>query len=388
MKLFVLVSRIPYPLEKGDKLRAYHQIKLLAEKHEVFLCCLNDAEVNQTDIDHLKSFCSQVEVVQLNKALIRLNLFFTLFSNKPFQVRYFYQRGAHKKVSKLIQNFRPDHIYCQLIRASEYVKNEHDYPKTLDYMDAFSKGIERRIDNASFLLKPIFKAEARRLIAYENLIFEYFENKTIISQQDREVIFHPEQQSIKVIPNGVDTEFFTPRKAEKKYDLVFIGNMNYAPNVDSVEYLVKQVLPLVHQQRPETTVFISGATPAKKVLDLASDKITISGWVEDIRDSYASACIFVAPMQIGTGLQNKLLEAMAMNIPCITSELANNALGARHGENILIGNVAQDYATHIIELLNNETLRDSIAAKGHEFVKAHFNWEATTQQLEQIFLSD
>ena len=141
--------------------------------------------------------------------------------------------------------------------------------------------------------------------------------------------------------------------------------MNYAPNIDSVLFLVHHVLPLVHAKRPGTTLLIAGVDPDQRVRDLAvhDPKVTVSGWVKDIRDSYASARIFVAPMQIGTGLQNKLLEAMAMHMPCVTSALANNAVGAVPGASILIGQEPQDYADHILYLLDHPEERERLAAK-------------------------
>jgi sugar transferase (PEP-CTERM/EpsH1 system associated) len=388
MKIFVLLSRVPYPLEKGDKLRAYHQVKRLSKKHDVTLCCLNAEQLHPDAEAELGKICGKLEIIPLSKIGIAWNLALGIFSSKPYQVRYFHQGRVHRKVNALIAETAPDHIYCQLIRAAEYVKNQHSIPKTIDYMDAFSKGTERRIQSANFLMRPLFKAETRRLLAYENIMFEYFEHKTIISEQDRDLIYHPDREQIHVVRNGVDTDYFCPQTQEKKYDLVFNGNMSYAPNIDSAIYLVNEVLPELWKLKPEATLLISGVKPVPAVKELASHKVTISGWVEDVRDSYAAAHIFIAPMQIGTGLQNKLLEAMAMRIPCVTSSLANNALGAMHGENIFIGDSPANYAQIITDLLNDPAKANSIATAGHQFVLTHFDWQSTTDQLEAIMLGD
>ncbi|MDG1262688.1 MAG: hypothetical protein P8O05_13080, partial [Flavobacteriales bacterium] len=138
MKLFVLVSRIPYPLEKGDKLRAYHQMKDLAKRHEIVLCCLTDKKADLAAIAHLETFCEEVIVVKLNKALQLARLGAALISSRPFQVHYFFQRKALRLIKKTIDRTNPDHIYCQLIRCSEYLKDIYHIPKTLDYMDALS----------------------------------------------------------------------------------------------------------------------------------------------------------------------------------------------------------------------------------------------------------
>lgn len=383
MKLFVILSRVPYPLEKGDKLRAFHQIRELSKSHEIILCCLSDQAVHPQAREILQQYCTQLHIFQLTKWRIILNLFFGLFSRKPFQVIYFYQRPIHRQIQHLIRQVNPDHIFCQLIRTAEYAKNEHNFRKTIDYQDALSKGMERRSEKARFPLRQLLEAERFRLVAYENVIFEYFDVKTIISGQDRRFIYHPEQRKIRIIPNGIDTEFFKPRpESEKKYDLLFCGNMSYPPNVDSALFIARQILPLARAKGVNLQVLIAGSSPLKIVRELdKTEGITVSGWMDDIRDAYAASRIFIAPMQIGTGLQNKLLEAMAMELPCISSELANNALGAEPESQILIGNSAEEYVELILKLLNDYPLQKSLAANGRRYVMGNFSWSASTSQL-------
>lgn len=285
-----------------------------------------------------------------------------------------------------IERFKPDHVLCQLVRTTEYVRRKYALPKTLDYMDTLSKGMERRTENAPWLFRPLFQTETRRLIRYENLMFDQFDHSVIISAQDRDYIYHPLRDEMAVIPNGVDTDHFAPLPLEPKFDLLFTGNMNYPPNIDSVVFLAEQVLPIVRKVRPETSLLISGVDPSQAVRDLAKNDplISVSGWVKDIRVSYATARIFAAPMQIGTGLQNKLLEAMAMRIPCVTSALANNAVGAPAGTAILIGNSPEDYAEHILRLLNDPAERQRVAESGYDFVRSHFDWDRAAQALDAL----
>lgn len=389
MRLLVLLSRVPYPLEKGDKLRAYHLVSRLAERHEVYLFCLSDRVPVPEHIEQLRSSCAHIEVVHLKRWRILLSLISAVFSRLPFQVAYFHHRSAQRRFDAAVERFKPDHVLCQLVRTTEYVRHRYDLHKTVDLMDTLSKGMERRTETAPLHLRPILRTETRRLIAYENLMCDLFDHSVIISAQDRDYIYHPERSKVAVIPNGVDTDFFSPRQSEPHYDLVFTGNMNYPPNIDSVLYLVNRVLPLVRKERPGCSLLISGVDPSPAVRELArrDPLIHVSGWVRDIRDSYASARIFVAPMQIGTGLQNKLLEAMAMGMPCITSELANNAVGGADGESILIGQEPQDYATHILRLLGDEGERKRIAANGLAFVRDRYDWESAARRLEELLVA-
>jgi polysaccharide biosynthesis protein PslH len=380
MKIFVLLSRFPYPLEKGDKLRAYNQIREISKKHEVVLCALNEGKIHPSAVKELSHFCSSVNVIQLSKVRQLWSFVKALFSGIPFQVAYFYQCNAKHEILSLMKKHQPDVIFCQLLRGVEYVK-EISVPKVLDYQDVFSKGVQRRISTASFLFKPLLKEEFRRLLEYEHLVFDLFEYKTIISDPDRQLIPHPRKDEIIVVQNGVDIDYYHPIQREKKYDLIFSGNMGYPPNVNSAEFLVRKILHLVHQKMPKVNLIIAGANPSAGVLALRSEYVTVTGWVEDMRECYASARIFIAPMQIGTGLQNKLIEAMSMQLPCITSALANSALGSVHEKEILVGNSAEEYAEFIILLLNDQAKANEIGMNGLNFVLKNYNWETHTSKL-------
>jgi sugar transferase (PEP-CTERM/EpsH1 system associated) len=385
MKILVILSRVPYKLDKGDKLRAFNQIKQLSKTNEIILFALDDKNIPERQLVELKKYCSSVTIVRLSTFTIFLNLIRTFFDRKPFQVGYFYSKKAQNKLDELITKQQPDHIYCQLIRTAEYAKSHTSISKTLDYMDVFSKGMERRKSTESFWLRPIFAMEYKRLLKYEHDVFGYFNNKIIISEQDKNLIQHPERQEIKVIPNGVDTDYFKPLVHEKEFELLFNGNMNYPPNVESVEYLVNKIMPLVWQKNPKMRLLISGSSPNNKVMALKSDRVVVSGWVDDIRENFAKSKILVAPMQISIGLQNKLLEAMAMQLPCITSTLANNALGAKHNEQIMVADTPEQYAQQIIELLDNKEKADKIGLNGYNFVINNFNWQSTSNALEELF---
>lgn len=250
-------------------------------------------------------------------------------------------------------------------------------------MDALSAGIKRRIDLQPFYKKWLFKTEAKRLAKYEREIFDYFENKTIISEQDKLLIQHPDSKNIVCIPNGIDESFFQTQSLNKNVDLVFVGNMSYPPNIEAVSYINSQLLPQLNNVK----LLISGASPAKQIQQIANSNaaIELTGWVDDIRTSYARGKIFIAPMFIGTGMQNKLLEAMAIGLPCITTPLANNAIKATHRTNILVAETKADFIQYIQELLHNEDLRNLIGKNAQNFIKENYSWETSTNKLVKLF---
>ena len=383
MKIFVLLPRIPYPLEKGDKLRAFNQIKQLAKHNEIVLCALNDdSKVSEQDAFRaLQPYCQSINFIKISKPQILLGLVRAFFKGLPMQCGYFYNRKAVKKIDALIAKHKPDMLFGQLLRVAEYIRHK-DLPKAIDYQDIFSYGMKRRADIASFVTRPIFNMEYRRLCRYEATIFEDFNVKTIISEPDRALFPHEKRDEILVIPNGVDHDYFKPRECEKKYDLVFTGNMSYPPNVNAVDYLANEILPIVWKTLPETKLYIAGATPDAKVKKSASERIIVSGWLDDIRDAYAQSRIFIAPMRIGTGLQNKLLEAMSMRLPAITSPLANASLGAKPDQEILVGSNAEELAQHIITLLTDKDKADRLALAGYNFTNRVYDWGKATAIME------
>lgn len=378
-KLAVVLSRFPYPLEKGDKLRSYYQIRELSKKYAIHLIALSEQKVAQSSIDELNKYCSSITIHRLSKLSIFFNSFLALLGKKPIQVGYFYNYFIFKKIQNQLNTLRPNHILSQLIRTTEYTKNYLDCPKTLDYMDAFSKGFERRAENAVWYKKGFYRMEYRRLLVYERVMFDYFDKKTIISEQDKRYIFHPERKQIVCVPNGIDNSFFEEQSKEKEFDFVFVGNMNYPPNIEAVLHITKELLPSF----PNSKFLIAGANPHPKVLKLAENhtNIIVSGWMDDIKEAYELARIFLAPMKTGTGMQNKLLEAMAMSLPCITTSLANNAIGAVHNESILVCDSSEETINTLKKLLQNPEKQKQIGAAGKAFVKENYSWEKSTRNL-------
>jgi sugar transferase (PEP-CTERM/EpsH1 system associated) len=388
MKLLVLLSRFPYPLDKGDKLRAFHQLRCLAETHEICLFALSDEVVSPEMEAAVRPLCRGGLVVRrLRRPGIARNVARALATGKPLQVGYFYDAGAQRQVDELLRTFRPAHVYCQLIRMAEYLRpHARQWPMTLDYMDVFSAGMGRRVAQAPAWQRGLWALEARRLMAYEVAAFDWFQHHTIISDQDRQLIQHPRREQIHIVLNGIDTDFFQPRPdAGKEYEVLFCGNMAYHPNVDAACFLAEEILPLVRQRHPAARLLVAGTTPAARVLALASAHVTVSGWVPDIRAAYAAARVFVAPMRVGTGLQNKLLEAMAMELPCVTTPLANNALQGRPGHDLEVAATAAELAESISALLADGGRAAQLAGRGHTFVKSNYNWAAATNKLTELF---
>ncbi|HBH05322.1 MAG TPA: hypothetical protein DDX92_01805 [Flavobacteriales bacterium] len=385
MRILVLLSRIPWPLEKGDKLRAYYQLQELSKCHEICLVCLTDRPPHPEAMEKLESFCTEVHFLRLSRFKILLSLVFGLFDSKPLQINYFYQTKTRKELDRIIQKWMPNHIFTQLVRTAEYLKKYSIFPITLDYMDAFSEGANRRISKTTFLLQPLFKLESKRLAKYEAEVFDIFKHKIIISKKDREHIHHIDRNEIHIVKNGVDLAAFSPDQlAKKTTDLLFTGNMNYPPNVSAAKRLAKEILPELSKSFPEIKLTIAGATPHATVKALENNQVIITGWVPKIQPIYSSARVFVAPMEIGSGMQNKILEAMAMEIPVVTSRLAAEPIGAKHNNELLVADSNEEFIQCIHSLLTDQNLRDEITQNAKNFVKEKFSWKSNTAKLLEL----
>jgi len=385
--LVVLTSRLPYPLEKGDKLRIHELMRAMAPSVSIELVALHHKTPHPSEIEPLYGFCDRVRVFRVSPIERILGLIRAWFSGLPFQVGYYYSPRIHRALDRIYAHRSDLNVLVHMVRMAEYTRNWRGLA-VIDYMDALSKGMERRLETESGLSTWLVSMEYRRLQRYEGAIFERFHQHTIISEQDQQYIQHPDKNTIHILPNGVDTDFFSPEADgvhEKKYDLLYCGNMSYPPNVEAVKYAAREILPELGRRGIHALWIIAGATPAKTVRQLESDQIVVTGWMDDIRPAFYESKIMIAPMLISIGLQNKILQAMAMGIPCVISTLANNALKAPVGSCVLIADDPKAYADHIEMLLSDDQRYREIANHARQFCLDHYSWESAGKQLVQLF---
>jgi glycosyltransferase involved in cell wall biosynthesis len=376
-------------------------MRMLHHEHEIHLFSLTEAEPSDASLEAISQVTKSFRWYKMNPVKRALRLILAAFSTRPFQSHWFYQRKADRQLHEWMKELKADVIYCQLIRMAEYVRNDHHTPRVLDYMDALSAGMKRRSNLCPFWYRWIYRLEAQRLAHYESVIFDYFDGQTIISAADRKLIAHPGRKSIAVIPNGVDSVFFKSNELvmqTKPYNLpeeniqnhfviLFTGNMSYPPNVDAAKRIVNEILPRI--EMPGVRVLIAGTKPTAEVLKLANKTVTVTGWIPDLREAYEQADVFVAPLRIGTGQQNKILEAMSMSLPCITSTHVMNGLPK-------IGNIAPPLlladdvvatAQAIDTLLNKEEMRLKLGRESRNWIEINCTWEVQSGALEMSFVN-
>jgi polysaccharide biosynthesis protein PslH len=382
MEILVIAPRFPWPLEKGDKLRLFQQIRHLSRAHAIHLFALSHQPVSEEALAALRPYCRSLAVHPIALWRLPWNLLRGVIRGLPFSVAYFTDTGALRHLDAFYREVGPDLVYAQLARSGEYLARL-PHPRVIDLMDAFSAIAEQRARLGSWWLRPFLRWESLLLAAYERRLARITDRQVFIAARDRQLLDPAEAWPALIVPNGIDTEYFQPQPAgPDQADLVFVGNLGYFPNVAAARYLVRVILPLIWKTRPATSVLIAGARPAPAVRALAGDKVRVEGWLPDIRTAYAAGRIFVAPLFQGAGQQNKILEAMAMGIPVITTSHVRKGIHSGDGEVLILADAPQDFAEQILTLLEDPQHRADLARKGLQFISENHSWTHSVDLLD------
>ncbi len=389
MKILFLANRVPYPPYRGDKLKIFNLAKRLNSAHELHL--LTFAQ-NKQDLQYkaeLEKIFAKVHFLYLPKWVSAIKCIGGLWSRKPFQVLYFGSRKMRKKLDEILANHKFDAIHVQHLRMAQYLAQRKDIPRILDLPDAFSLYWYRRSGIKQNIFRKVFESlEQARLLRYEKIIKDY-DLTLVCSQEDLKYLEEIHRaKNLRLLPNGVDMNEFYPRAHDytQNNTILFTGNMDYAPNVDAVTYFVKDILPIVQKDFNNVKFVIAGQRPVSKVATLANDKIIVTGFVKNLADMYNRASVVVAPLRFGAGTQNKVLEAMAMGIPVVSSNIGFNGMGIQNGEGTIMQTDANEFAKAVSELLRSEAKRTEIGQKGINVIKQKFDWDIITKQLEDYFI--
>jgi sugar transferase (PEP-CTERM/EpsH1 system associated) len=388
LKFLFLANRIPYPPYRGDKLKIYNLARRL-QHHELHLLTFAQTREEFAYKQELEKIFKSVTLVYLPKWQSALNCLGGLWDNTPLQVQYFRSAEMSKKLTEVLAQHQFDAIHVQHLRMSPYMAEMQDKPRILDLPDAYSLYWERRRSAKRSIAVSLFEnMEQKRVLAYEQILKKY-DLSLVCSEEDLTYLKQVHHlDNISLLPNGVDLDTFAPRAHDYSHNhtLLFTGNMDYAPNVDAVVYFTSEVFPLIRARFPQVQFVIAGQRPIKKVQDLASDHIKVTGFVQDLAAVYNEASVVVAPLRFGAGTQNKVLEAMAMGIPVVCSNIGFAGLGIESGEGAIMQTEPAAFAESVIKLLGDETLRRDVGHKGMNVIRSRFGWDAIAGQLERYLL--
>lgn len=396
MKILFVANRMPFPPYRGDKLKIYNLMGELMDKHEIHLLTIAE---NQQDLDSvqplLKPIGKSSKVISRIEWIYRpiwVSAFFTFwgtFTRKPFQVAFFQSNKFRKKLKSLLESEKYDAIHVQHIRMAQYFDGIGKSKVILDLPDAFSLYWQRRRDQSKHFLQKLFAStEFNRLYKFEQKMIPQFAKTLVCSTVDQEFLIKSTGSNIELLENGVDTNQFYPRTDIEfvKGRILFTGNMSYAPNIDALHYFIDEIWPSVLIAFPEATFVIAGQKPGHWIQSLASDKITVTGFVEDLAKEYASANVVISPLRIGAGTQNKVLEALSMDVPVVSTEVGYKGLGLEKGEGVIVAKNPTEFTDGILKILNDDSFRSELGRKGGEKIRNRFSWQGIAKKLEGYFL--
>lgn len=388
MKLLFLANRVPYPPYRGDKLKIYNLARRLCRNHELHLITFAQTPEDLTYKTELEKIFTEVHFIYLPSWRSALNCLAALWSPLPVQVLYFQCREMKRKLDGLLIRHKYDAIHVQHLRMAPYLAKRKDLHRLLDLPDAFSLYWARRLKMpGNFLKKAFERFEQKRVLRYEPVMKEY-DLSLACSTEDVYYLKHQHGiESLKLLPNGVDLDTFRAGGHDYSHNhtILFTGNMDYAPNVDAVLYFTGEILPLVKKNVPGVKFVIAGQRPVPEVLALAGADIEVTGFIENLSVAYNAASIVVAPLRFGAGTQNKVLEAMAMGVPVVCTEIGFNGLGIQSGEGAFMETNAGDFAARMIQLLEDAALRKRTGEQGVRVMQARFSWDGIASQLESYF---
>jgi sugar transferase (PEP-CTERM/EpsH1 system associated) len=387
--LLYLVHRMPYPPNKGDKVRSYHLLKHLQQHHRVFLGTFIDDPQDAQHLDTLQKLCPDQYVAQLHPPLAKLRSLTCLLRQEALSLGYYRDAGLRAWVSQVSQKHRMDATVVFSSVMAMYAPPS--VPMLVDFVDVDSAKWTQYASARPWPLSWLYRREGRRLLAYERTVAASARRSFFVTPNEAELfksVAVEVASTVDAIKNGVDSEFFTPDAkranpfAAGEQALVFTGAMDYWPNVDGVAWFVADMLPQLLLQWPQLRFYIVGRSPTPQVLALASERVVVTGTVPDVRPYLQHACAVVAPLRVARGIQNKILEAMAMARPVVTVPSCADAIGAGPQQGVFFAPDASGIVRAVSDLLQQPERCDALGQAARQCVLDHYSWQAHLSLLD------
>ena len=391
--LLYLTHRIPYPPNKGDKIRSFHLLRHLSQHYRVHLGTFVDDEADWQHAEFTKSFCGESHFARLNPSRARLRSLSGLVTGQPLTLPYYQNAGLQNWVNDLLTNQPVKRVLVFSSAMAQYVSQANETRRVIDFVDIDSDKWIQYAKSKHWPLSWLYRREGKQLLRYEREIAEKFDASLFVST-DEAALFKqlaPESAGkIGYFSNGVDTDYFSPeREYANPYPadeqvLVFTGAMDYWPNVDAVTWFAQEIFPAIHAAHPQTRFYIVGSRPTPAVRELAGlPGVKITGTVADIRPYLAHAQLAVAPLRIARGLQNKVLEAMAMAKVVVASPQAAEGIDAQSGSELQVACNAKEFDQIIQKLLEANTMND-IGKAARARILTDYVWDRSLAHVDAL----
>ena len=381
-KILFLTSRVPFPPNKGDKIRTYHVLRHLTARHDVFCACFCDTLNDNQYVGELRSICRDVLVVPWGKSSL-IRGAWNLARGGTVTLGAF---SSHAMMEKIVSWGRFDAAYAFSGAMAPFALATNAGRRMLDLCDVDSEKYFDYARDARFPMSQFYRCEGERLRGHELNWLEHFDASVVITDRERRVI-DANRSKLHVIPNGVHLQLDSPLPSIAPASCSFIGAMDYPPNIDAVSWFASEIWPHVFRQHRQARFRIVGRNPARQVRQLEKlPGVLVCGEVPDVTPHLLMSRVIVAPLRIARGLPNKVLEAMAARRPVVTTPQVAAALHAGDGQELLVAEDAAEFSARVIELLETPRLCDDIGEAGFEFVRRNHDWAILADRFEALLL--
>jgi sugar transferase (PEP-CTERM/EpsH1 system associated) len=390
--ILFLVHRLPYPPNKGDKVRSYHLLRHLAAQHQVFLGTFVDDPDDMQYIETVRSFCRELRIARLYPKFAKIRSLNALLADEPLTLRYYRDSGLQDWVDRVCTTHNIDAAVVFSSAMAQYVESMPRLPVLIDFVDVDSAKWSQYATNHSWPMSWLYCREGKQLLSYERKIAARSVRSFLVTDAEVSLFtdLAPEcAVRVEAICNGVDADYFCPDEncqtpfKQDELPIVFTGAMDYLPNIDAVRWFVADMLPSLHIRQPQVRFYVVGRSPSAEVLALADANVIVTGSVPDVRPYLQHAAVVVAPLRIARGIQNKILEAMAMARPVIASADCAAAVDAVLGRELLAANSPSNFVDEIYTLLRDKARSASIGIAARQRVLSHYSWDAHLSRMDR-----
>nr|WP_307742702.1 TIGR03087 family PEP-CTERM/XrtA system glycosyltransferase [Massilia varians] len=380
--MLLLIHRIPYPPNKGDKIRSYHLLKHLARDYRVHLATFVDDPDDWQHVPTVEKMCASSHFAALNPTLARVRSMKALVKKRSLSLDYYRDASLERWVDQTVAAQRIERVLVFSSAMAQYADKYPNARRVVDFCDVDSDKWRQYADKKSWPMSWLYRHEARQLLSYERQVAREYDASLFVSAPEADLFrqLAPESDArIGFFSNGVDTDYFSPDVAgpspfkDGEQAIVFTGAMDYWPNVDAVQWFAAEAMPLLRTRFPELRFYIVGARPAPAVLELAKQQnIVVTGTVPDVRPYIKHARAAVAPLRIARGIQNKVLEAMAMATPVVVTPQALEGIEAEPGRELVLAHDAAGFVEAVAQLLARSSNDMGLAARAR--VERKYSW--------------
>jgi sugar transferase (PEP-CTERM/EpsH1 system associated) len=393
-QVLLLVHRIPFPPDKGDKIRSWHLLDHLARHCQVHAGYFIDDANDLHHVGKVDAVCASTCCIVLQPLQARLKSLVGLLSGGPLTLDYYQHKAMRSWVDDTIARHNIRHIVVFSSAMAQYVEQHQDARRIIDFVDIDSDKWRQYAEKKWWPLSWLYYREATRLLQYERKIAALFDYSLFVSRQESDLFrrLAPESAGkIGYFSNGVDTGYFSPDLIlaspypAARHNIVFTGAMDYWPNCDAVTWFAQDILPLIRNRYPSAHFYIVGARPGKAVRELALlDGVFVTGTVPDVRPYLAHAQAAVAPLRIARGIQNKVLEAMAMARTVVVTPDALEGIDAVSDAEILLAHNEHQFATHICNIFSGAQPDLGMAAR--KKMMSAYGWDANLGAIDRVLM--